>query len=254
MGNADIAPAVIQRLVDLRNDEKARHLSRFFKTAPGQYGEGDRFLGIPVPGTRAVVKDFRRLATQADVAVMVESSWHEVRLAGLLLLVEIYRRSLKNRRPDEPSPHDVVDFYLSVIPRGNNWDLVDLVAPRLLGDYLVRHPEETGVLRDLSLMEGRLWHQRVAIVANWTLIRHGIFAPVLEISERYLTHTHDLIHKATGWMLRETGKHGAQTQLREFLDRHAWEMPRTMLRYSLEKFPEDDRRRYMSLREPVAAP
>jgi len=217
---------------------------RFFKTAPGEYGEGDRFLGIKVPVTRSVVKQHKQDASQEDVRHLVMSPWHEVRLAGFLLLIEIFKRFRKAKNDD--GMRDVVNFYLSIIERGNNWDLVDLVAPKILGEWLLIHKEERGVLHQLADMEGWLWHQRVAIVTNWTLIRNGEFDDTVRISEKYLNHPHDLIHKATGWMLREVGKRGGMDVLTSFLDQHSKEMPRTMLRYAIEQFPEHLRRHYMS--------
>lgn len=231
------------RLKGCANPDEARHLMRFFKTAPGEYGEGDRFLGIRVPVTRSVVNEFKKDVTVDDVRRLVESPWHEVRLAGFLSLIEVFKRHKK--RKDEEGMRDVVDFYLSVIDRGNNWDLVDLVAPKILGEWLTVHKEERGVLHQLAGMDGRLWHQRVAIVANWTLIRAGEYDDTIRISERFLTHSHDLIHKATGWMLREIGKRGGMDVLTAFLDSHSKEMPRTMLRYAIEQLPEHRRRHYL---------
>lgn len=229
----------------MADTEQARILTRFFKTAPGQYGEGDRFLGIRVPATRAIVREFAKRADTADATALIASQWHEIRLAGFLLLIEIYKR--KKRLADKSEARHIVDVYLGLIDRGNNWDLVDLVAPKILGDRLLTHPDERVILHQLAAMDGRLWHQRVAIVACWTLIKYGFFDDALSIAERFLSHPHDLIHKASGWMLREVGKRGGMDRLTEFLDRHARLMPRTMLRYSIEKFPDDLRRRYMTL-------
>ncbi|MDE6291708.1 MAG: DNA alkylation repair protein, partial [Muribaculaceae bacterium] len=130
-----------------------------------------------------------------------------------------------------------------------NWDLVDLVAPKILGDYLVGHPEKRKILDDFSEMTDSLWHQRVAIVATYTMICNGVYDDTLRISERYIDHTHDLIHKASGWMLREVDKRGGENELRDFLDRYATSMPRTMLRYSIERFPEQERQYYLKLRK-----
>lgn len=218
---------------------QAAHLCRFFKTGKGEYGEGDRFLGIRVPATRSIVREFRQEVEIADIDRLLMSGWHEIRLAGFLLLVEIFKRS-KDKRP-------VVDYYLSVIDRGNNWDLVDLVAPKILGEWLLAHPRERSLLYELAGMDGSLWHQRVAVVACWTLIRGGEFGDTLRLAELLMGHKHDLIHKATGWMLREVGKRGGMPELLLFLDRHAARMPRTMLRYSIEKLSMEERARYMSL-------
>ncbi len=246
----------------LRDEEKAGWLSKFFQIKPGGYGEGDRMLGINNPQVRAVVKEFRKVADVEDVRRLAASPWHEIRVTGLLLLVELYhtarvkdRKSRRRKASDIPdsdadysreSARALVDEYLGLIPCGNNWDLVDLVAPKILGDWLTDHPEELCLLDELSEIND-LWHQRVAIVSTWTLIRAGVYEPTLRLAERYLTHSHDLIHKASGWMLREVGKHGGEPELLGFLDRHAARMPRTMLRYALEKLPTH-RARYMQMR------
>ncbi len=227
------------RMEGMGDAVQAAHLCRFFKTGKGEYGEGDRFLGIRVPATRSIVREFRKEVEIADIDRLLMSGWHEIRLAGFLLLVELFKRS-KDKRP-------VVDYYLSVIDRGNNWDLVDLVAPKILGEWLLAHPRERSLLYELAGMDGSLWHQRVAVVACWTLIRGGEFGDTLRLAELLMGHKHDLIHKATGWMLREVGKRGGMPELLSFLDRHAARMPRTMLRYSIEKLSMEERARYMSL-------
>ena len=227
------------RMEGMGDAVQAALLCRFFKSGKGEYGEGDRFLGIRVPATRSIVREFRQEVEIADIDRLLMSGWHEIRLAGFLLLVEIFKRS-KDKRP-------VVDYYLSVIDRGNNWDLVDLVAPKILGEWLLAHPRERSLLYELAGMDGSLWHQRVAVVACWTLIRGGEFGDTLRLAELLMGHKHDLIHKATGWMLREVGKRGGMPELLLFLDRHAARMPRTMLRYSIEKLSMEERARYMSL-------
>lgn len=228
----------------MANDAEAEHLMRFFKTGKGEYGDGDLFLGIRVPATRAIVKEFRSLATTDDVDSLTASPYHEIRLAGFLLLIEIYKSAKK--RKDDDEIHRIVSFYLSILERGNNWDLVDLVAPKILGDRLVTIGGNRDILYRLAEMDGMLWHQRVAIVATWALISHGEFDDTFRIAERLLTHRHDLIHKATGWMLREVGKRGGKTQLLTFLDRHAHSMPRTMLRYAIEHLTPAQRQHYMN--------
>lgn len=237
--------AIVGRLVAMGDEAKARHLMRFFKTGPGQYGEGDRFLGVTVPGVRAIVREYRREVTVDDVMALTASPWHEVRLAGFLSLTEIYERLC--RQHSESAARAVVEMYLSLVERGNNWDLVDLVAPKILGHRLVGHPAERHLLARLAAMEGHLWHQRVAIVATWPLIRAGEYDDTLCLSRTLLRHPHDLIHKAVGWMLREVGKRGGHDELRLFLDGSAAEMPRTMLRYAIERLDEPARRHYMSL-------
>lgn len=230
-------------MIGMRDDAKAAHLMRFFKCAPGQYGYGDKFLGIKVPETRSIVKECRSLVTIKDAIDLVKSEWHEVRLAGFLFLIELYKKAVKAK--DNQTIEKIVNVYIDHIPYGNNWDLVDLVAPKILGEYLVSHPEKRNILDDFSGMSDSLWHQRVAIVATWTLICNGIYEDVLRISKKYLNHKHDLIHKASGWMLREMGKRGGEAELREFLDSYATSMPRTMLRYSIERIPEQERQYYL---------
>lgn len=234
---------IIFQLKQMGSPKRAGELMRFFKTGPGEYGEGDRFLGIGAPQTRNLIKDYRKVIELEDIKPLLESEFHEIRFAGFMLLLELYKRAKKSKNPE--NVRFLIDFYLSVIDRGNNWDLVDMVAPKILGDYLVDRPEERHLLYQLAEMDGQLWHQRVAMVSNWTLIRAGIYGPTLDIAERFLTHPHDLIHKASGWMLREVGKRGGMSLLLAFLDRHAAKMPRTMLRYSIEQFPEELRQHYL---------
>lgn len=246
MDKRNTGKLVTERLISLADSRKAIELSRFFKTGKGEYGEDDKFLGIQVPVTRSVIREFRHDAGIADVMALTSSQWHEVRLAGFLMLVEIYAKSAKNK--DESTMRKVVDVYLSILDRGNNWDLVDLVAPKILGDYLVPHPEERELLYHLAGMDGKLWHQRTAIVSTWTLICHGVYADTFRLCEILMDHRHDLIHKACGWMLREAGKRGALDELRKFLDLYATAMPRTMLRYAIERFSADERKHYLALK------
>lgn len=232
----------INKLLTSQADSvQATQLMRFFRTGVGEYGEGDCFLGLKVPQTRAVVAEYRHNATLNDVEHLTASPWHEIRLAGLLLLIEIYKTA--KRRRDDVKP--IIEFYLSIIDRGNNWDLVDLVAPKILGDYLVGNPSERHILHTLAAMNGKLWHQRVGVVACWTLIKYGFFDDILTIAVSLLTHRHDLIHKACGWMLREVGKRGGLNELLNFLNKYAASMPRTMLRYAIEKLSPEQRRYYM---------
>lgn len=238
---------VSEVMTTMRDDEQARHLMLFFKCGKGEYGEGDRFLGIRCPQTREVVKRFRKEAELSDTLKLVESPWHEVRLAGFLLMIEIFNRY--RRKKNEDGMRTALACYMETIDRGNNWDLVDMVAPKILGVWLTMHPEERGVLDELAAREDSLWHQRVAVVTNWMLIREGEYADTFRIAEKMLTHKHDLIHKATGWMLREVGKRGGMDQLLGFLDLYAAIMPRTMLRYAIEKFPEPLRQHYLKFRQ-----
>ncbi len=190
-------------MIGMGDDAQAKHLMRFFKCAPGQYGYGDKFLGIKVPDTRKLIKECKTLVSIEDAVDLVKSEWHEVRLAGFLFLIELYKKAVKSKKRSEIET--IVNTYIDLIPFGNNWDLVDLVAPKILGEYLIYTPEKRSILDDFSERQDSLWHQRVAIVATWTLIRQGLFDDTLRISQKYLDHSHDLIHKASGCMLRVIG-------------------------------------------------
>lgn len=234
------------RLTALADKTQAAHLARFFKTGPGEYGEGDIFLGIRCPQTRSIVKEFKNHVDLEDIRILTASKYHEIRLAGFLLLIEIYKKLKK--RNDTDSLRLITDYYLSIIERGNNWDLVDMVAPKILGDWLTYNPDQRFILDQLAAMNNSLWHRRVGMVANWTIIRNHEFDDTFRIAEKLMHDPHDLIHKASGWMLRETGKHGGKDELLAFLDRHATVMPRTMLRYAIEHFPKQEREHYLGLR------
>lgn len=240
----NIAEIIIDEMSSLYDERQSVHLSRFFKTGKGEYGEGDKFIGIKVPVTRAIVKKYHNQVSLSDVEKLINSEWHEIRLAGFLLLLELYKSSIKKK--DIEHAQILVNFYLANIEKGNNWDLVDLVSSYILGDWILRNPDNENILIDLAERHGYLWHQRVAIVSTFTLIRAGKYDMTFQIAEKFLTHSHDLIHKATGWMLREIGKRGGKEKLVDFLERHKSTMPRTMLRYSIEKLPETERRYFMS--------
>ena len=238
-----IGSKIIEEMTSLYDEKQANHLARFFKTGKGEYGEGDKFLGIKVPVTRGVVKKYRNEISLEDIEKLINSEWHEIRLAGFLSLIGVYKRKLKAKDPEET--RQSVDFYLENIDKGNNWDLVDLVAGYILGDWVLRNPGEEKILLDFACKDDKLWHQRVAIVSTFTLIRAGKFDLTFKIAEIFLTHPHDLIHKATGWMLREIGKRGGKAELVRFLNAHKSIMPRTMLRYAIEKFPEEERKSFL---------
>ncbi len=220
--------------------EKVKILSSFFKCGKGEYGEGDCFVGITVPDNRRISERYHALPLD-DISVMLGSGIHEYRLAALLALVKRYA---KTKTPDERDT--IVDFYLANTSHINNWDLVDLSAPKILGRHLLAHPSPT--LLDRLAESDSLWEQRIAVVSTYTLIKSGRYDDTLRIAKRFLSHRHDLIHKAVGWMLREVGKMDIDI-LAGFLDKHATEMPRTMLRYAIEKMPQERRRHYMNLRK-----
>ena len=211
---------------------------RFFKTGRGQYGEGDRFLGVKVPQTRAIVRTHWAECSDVEVDALITSPYHEARLAGLLVLCKRYKAA----RGDEAARAQIVEQYLGRTKYINNWDLVDLTAYELLGDWYLTH--DRSPLKELALRGQGIWERRIAIVSTMQFIRHGDFDTTLEIAQILLGHPHDLIHKAVGWMLREVGKRDRQV-LEDFLRPRYMTMPRTMLRYAIEKFPERLRQRYL---------
>jgi len=211
-------------------------LARFFKTGPGQYGEGDKFLGIKVPVTRAVVKECWKRVDWTALEECITSEYHEVRLAALLTLVEIFKHSGNLRS-------QCIDFYLSHTAYINNWDLVDLSCYPLLGQWLL--DKDRTLLYDLARSGKTIWEQRIGMVSTMTFIRHGQLQDTFNIADILLHHPHDLIHKAVGWLLREAGKRD-KAALEAWLNGRYTQMPRTMLRYAIEKFPEEERRQYLT--------
>lgn len=247
------AEDILGTLEMLADEDQARHLSRFFKTGAGEYGEGDRFLGVKVPTTRIVVKEARLDVPFGEIERLLQSEWHEARLAGFLLLVEEMKAALPKRK--EPATaraarrDEVARFYLDNARRANNWDLVDMSCPKILGEWLL-HPSADGNLPDRSVLDSlvesdNLWQQRIGIVTTWRLIRADELADTLRLAEKLLGHPHDLIHKATGWMLREVGKRNMDVLIR-FLEEHHEAMPRTALRYAIEKMEESERRYWLN--------
>ena len=223
------------------DESQVEGLSRFFKTGPGQYGEGDKFLGIKVPVTREVVKQCWRETSLKDLDECIASEYHEVRLAALLALVEIFAHA--KRLPVKQA--DCIDFYLSHTDRINNWDLVDLSCYPLLGVWLL--DKDRSLLYDLVRNGKTIWEQRIGIVSTMTFIRHGQLQDTFDIADILLHHPHDLIHKAVGWLLREAGKRDKEA-LTAYLEPRCQDMPRTMLRYAIEKFPEAERQAYLKKR------
>ena len=214
---------------------KKKGLSRFFKTGKGEYGEGDIFLGVTVPKMRRVAKKYKELSID-KIQSLLRSPIHEERLTALLILVENFRKA------DEPKKTEIFNLYLKNTKYINNWDLVDLSASRIVGEFLKDKPVD--ILYTLAKSKS-LWERRIAIISTFQFIWEGRFAETLKISKILLTDRHDLIHKAVGWMLREVGKRSFKTE-EEFLKKHYKKMPRTMLRYSIEKFPEKLRLRYLT--------
>ena len=230
---------LLQEMLSHADPSQVEGLSRFFKTGPGQYGEGDKFLGIKVPVTREVVKNCWRQTSLDDVEECISSDYHEIRLAALLTLVQLFSHAKK----DVGKQKEYVDFYLSRTDRINNWDLVDLSCYPLLGEWLL--DKDRSLLYHLARNGKTIWEQRIGIVSTMTFIRHGQLDDTFAIADILLHHQHDLIHKAVGWLLREAGKKN-KTALTDFLDPRYKTMPRTMLRYAIEKFPPEERESYLS--------
>jgi 3-methyladenine DNA glycosylase AlkD len=226
--------AIHKELRELASPETAASLQRFFKTGPGQYGAGDVFLGIKVPPLRALAKRFPD-ADLGTISNLLASPYHEERLFALLLLMQLYQHA------QEEGKVAAYDLYLRNTHRINNWDLVDLSAPRIVGRHLQDRPRN--VLHKLA-RSSSLWERRIAILATAWFIRLDDYADTLRIAEMLLQDEHDLMHKAVGWMLREVGKRDLAAE-EEFLLKHYRDMPRTMLRYAIERFPEPKRKNYL---------
>lgn len=224
-------------LTEAVRPEKKKILSQFFKTGKGEYGEGDIFIGITVPDNRKIaITHSNDPLTHIDD--MLQSEIHEHRLSALLALVHRYKKNMSQR-------DEVVKFYLDHTDRINNWDLVDLSAPYILGHHLNDNFSPT-LLENLSDSDS-IWERRIAIVSTWYLIRNGKFEPTLRLAKKYLNEKEPLLHKATGWMLREIGKRDEKILL-DFLDAHAHEMPRTALRYAIERLSAENKTKYMTRR------
>ncbi len=265
------ATLIVNHLQSLGTPERAEVLSRFFKIGKGQYGEGDIFLGVTMPEIRKVAKEFRDLPF-SEIEKLLSSPYHEARMTGLLVLTYAYERA------DDAQRKKIFEFLLAHRAAMNNWDLVDVIVPKIVGEHLANaHPSPSirgsrvsrthssvpkagqlpsrrgagkGRTPDREILytlaqSANLWERRIAIVSTYAFIRADEFDDTIAIAEMLLGDRHDLIHKATGWMLREVGKRD-ESVLRAFLDAHAAVMPRTMLRYAIERLPERDRNRYLT--------
>lgn len=215
--------------------EKRDFFPKFFKAQKGGYGEGDKFIGVIVPDIRKVAKANKMLSSD-ELTILLNNEYHECRMCALFILIEKFKKA------NEENKKQLLDFYLSHSNRINNWDLVDVSAKDILGEYLV-DKKDRKVLYRLAQSE-LLWDQRIAVIATHAFIKKNDFIDIINLSEQFLSHKHDLIHKATGWMLREAGKRDKGTLIK-FLDKHSMNMPRTMLRYSLEKLPPEEKAHYM---------
>jgi len=231
---------IVAELKRYASAEQREVLIRFFKTGKGQYGEGDRFLGVKVPQTRSVVKKYWQTCDLRDVDLLISSKYHEVRLAALLILVKKYKWAEKN---DLQLADGLVKYYLGHTKGINNWDLVDLSCYEIVGRWVFRDLSRVAVLERLA-RSANMWEQRIAIVSTMQLIRNGELEITLQIADMLLSHEHDLIHKAVGWLLREVGKRD-RSRLEAYLRPRYLKMPRTMLRYAIEKFPEELRKYYL---------
>lgn len=229
---ARVYSQIVKDLRGLADDNKKIVLPRFFKTGKGEYGEGDKFLGVTVPATRSVAKRYKDVPYEV-LEALLESEWHECRLCSLLILIEKYKKEAEL----------AVSFYLSHMKGINNWDLVDLSAPYILGSFLVGSKDRK-ILYQLA-GSTNMWERRIAVVSTLMLIRHGQFNDTIRLAELLLDSRHDLMQKSIGWMLREVGKRD-QDILVGFLEKHRRQMPRTMLRYAIEKFPMEQRKHFMS--------
>lgn len=241
---------IIDALRSMENREQREVLQRFFKTGKGQYGEGDRFLGLKVPQTRMVVKEAKLNVPLQEIKTLLYSEWHEIRLCGFLLLVEEMKAALPKRGgiglPDRRK--EIADFYLMHARQANNWDLVDLSCSYILGKFLL-FPLPDGSMPDRNILDTlsgseNLWEQRISIVSTAALIKEGEFGDTLRIAEKLLRHSHNIIHKAVGWMLREVGKKDISI-LRDFLSLNHNTMPRTALRYAIEKMEPEEKKKWM---------
>ena len=246
------AREIIGYMESLRDEKQRRELMRFFKTGPGEYGEGDEFLGLKVPQTREVLKLTGSDLPIDEVPQLLMSRWHEVRLCGLLIMVarfeKLATKRLVNNEQAIDSRDGIVRIYLQYAEQANNWDLVDLSAPKILGHWLLlptRLGDKRAIVDELAASTN-LWRQRMSMVCTWKTSQQGDPSWCLRYAEWHLHHPHDLMHKAVGWMLREMGKRCSMDLLRQFLEQHVHEMPRTALRYAIEKMPPDERRHWLN--------
>lgn len=232
---SSVLSALHHDIRSLADPVRKKALMRFFKTGKGDYGEGDVFLGLTTPQVRQIVKTFKDTGF-SDINVLLRSKYHEERMIGLLILVSQFQKA------DEARKKKIFDFYLSHTRAINNWDLVDVTTPRIVGGYLL--DKDWSLLKKLA-KSNNLWERRIAVLATFPFITSGDEHPTFTIAVILVHDTHDLIHKAVGWALREVGKRVSQQKEETFLKKYAAGMPRTMLRYAIEKFPEPLRRQYL---------
>ncbi|MDR3250466.1 MAG: DNA alkylation repair protein [Tannerella sp.] len=236
------ASIILSELQSIGTKERAATLQRFFKTGKGQYGEGDVFIGVVVPQTRKVAKAHLQTPI-AEIEKLLGSKYHEARLCALIILCERFKSSSEERR------EEIFKFYLDHISSVNNWDLVDLSCPVVLGGYLI--DKERDVLYKLAV-GNNIWERRISIVSTFAFIRNGDFDDTLKLSKILLMYRHDIIRKAVGWTLREIGKYDVKT-LSSFLEEHAATMPRTSLRYAIEHYPEPERQYWLKRKKSLSS-
>lgn len=225
---------IVDEIKSFSTPEGAKRRASFFKTGRGEYAERDLFLGVDFPSLRKIAKKYFKTVSYADLQKMLENPYHEIRVGAVFILVLMFQHGSEEERKK------IFDFYMENIRYINNWDLVDVSAPYIVGPVAF---ENESVLFSLA-KSCRLWEERVSVVATLYFIKQNRFDVTLSLGEYFLTHRHDLMHKAVGWMLREVGKKDEKV-LCDFLDKHINQMPRTMLRYAIERFPEEKRKSYL---------
>ncbi|MDR1691552.1 MAG: DNA alkylation repair protein [Rickettsiales bacterium] len=232
------ADTIFKELKNKSNKDEALKSARFFKTGKGEYGEGDKFLGMQLKDVQNIVKENWNKITLQQLEKLLHNGWHEARTTALSMLVKKYEKA-----KDLSEKKAIVDLYLGNVKYINNWDLVDISCHKIIGPYVY----ETGKVEILYKLadSGYLWSERISVVSCLYFIKKGDFKDILKLSEKFLNHKHDLMHKAVGWMLRETGKKEEKVLLK-FLDENSMKMPRTALRYSIEKLDNDARKYYMN--------
>lgn len=234
-------------LLSMADSRQARQMRRFFKTGPGEYGEGDRFIGLKNPQVRMVVKEAWKDTPLSEAVKLVESPLHEVRLCGLLIMVEKYLKAMKKGNSDDMNI--IFETYASLHTHINNWDLVDLSAIKIVGNHEVLNPDLEIMDEWIEPSSHTLWQQRIAMVSAWMLIRHDRANICFQRASKLLDSQHDLLQKAAGWMLREAWKKGYKRELRSFLEENASKMSSTMLSYACEQMPMEERRQWQQKRK-----
>jgi 3-methyladenine DNA glycosylase AlkD len=252
------AKDIIAYMESLQDEKQRQVLVRFFKTGAGDYGEGDEFLGLKVPQTREIVKRAAHSFLLSEIPALLTNRWHEVRLCGLLILVAKFEKlAIKRLVNDEEAikaRDEIITMYLRYAKQANNWDLVDLSAPKILGHWLmlpsgICNDDDKRKIMDRLAASTNLWEQRISMVSTWKTTQMGDPSWCLRYAEIHLHHPHDLMQKAVGWMLREMGKRISMDLLREFLEQHAATMPRTTLRYAIELLPQKEKQYYMAKKQ-----